>query len=273
MIQSPGLASRAAAPTMATMSSQVRASRRFRVILNSPRPVKWPCPSMNPGIASLPPRSITRVEGPMYLPISAFVPTASTRPPVTAIACASGWAESIVTTLPLRSTRSAGAPIAMLETKMPETRRTSRVFTSPPSLHHELVLIHHHRLPMLIQHLRVERDHAAIGPFLDLGDDLFLNMHRVADERRLGEPQPVDPVKSNHGVGGLSHLNHQTARYAQHQQPMCDAFSERPARGERFAHVQLHEVARETREVDDVRFRNGAGPGNRLVTQRKIFEI
>src|SRR5262249_18679164 len=63
---------------------------------------------MKPGIASIPCRSITRVLGPIHARDWASVPRAVMRSPRIAMACAVGVAVLIVTTLPLRSTRSAG---------------------------------------------------------------------------------------------------------------------------------------------------------------------
>ena len=60
-IQSPGLAVLAASATRATISSQERALVRSRMVLDWPRPVKWPWLSMSPGMARAPPRSMISV--------------------------------------------------------------------------------------------------------------------------------------------------------------------------------------------------------------------
>ena len=107
MIHSPGLACFAARATCATMSSQVRASRRSRPMRNSPTPVKWPWPSMKPGIASMPWRSMTWVRGPIHL----RHPRCAQRRDLVAAdrdGLDDGCAAFIVTILPLRRTRSAG---------------------------------------------------------------------------------------------------------------------------------------------------------------------
>ena len=49
---------------MCTISSQLFVFIRSRLILLSPTPVKWPWPSMKPGIAIWPARSMTCVDGP-----------------------------------------------------------------------------------------------------------------------------------------------------------------------------------------------------------------
>ena len=64
----------AAAATMATIWSQFLASRRFSIIFIRRAPMKWPWPSMNPGIASWPFRSMTLVAAvisPRYLRVGA----------------------------------------------------------------------------------------------------------------------------------------------------------------------------------------------------------
>ena len=73
-------------PTLATISSQVRAVVRSSCRFDSPSPMKCPWPSMSPGTASRPFRSITRVDGPTSFRISSFVPTARIRSPAIAIA-------------------------------------------------------------------------------------------------------------------------------------------------------------------------------------------
>jgi hypothetical protein len=107
-IQAPGFAVRAAPATWATISSQLRAVVRSSCMRASPRPRKWPWPSMKPGTARRPLRSITSVRGPTKAAISPSLPTAVMRSPVIATASAMGRAASTVTTLPWRSTRSAG---------------------------------------------------------------------------------------------------------------------------------------------------------------------
>ena len=64
MIHCPGFAFSTAMRDLWTISSQLFVFIRSRLILFSPTPVKWPWPSMNPGIAVLPARSMTCVAGP-----------------------------------------------------------------------------------------------------------------------------------------------------------------------------------------------------------------
>ena len=59
------------------------------------------CASLNPGVTRLPPRSIRRVEGPASASMSALVPIANTRPPVSANASTSRSRVPIVNILPL----------------------------------------------------------------------------------------------------------------------------------------------------------------------------
>ena len=75
---------------------------------NSPIPVKWPWPSMKPGMASCPCRSMTLVLGPIQRCASAFTPSATMRSPRAARNCAVGAAGFMVTILPFVRTRSAG---------------------------------------------------------------------------------------------------------------------------------------------------------------------
>ena len=96
-----------------TISSHDWTFIRFSSSCAPPMPVKWPWLSMNPGMASCPCRSITFVDGPDESRlISAAVPSASIRSPLTAIASASGRASSTVTMRPLVRTRSAGGACA-----------------------------------------------------------------------------------------------------------------------------------------------------------------
>ena len=112
-IHSPGPAFWAASLTIATTSSQFLTFVRFRVIRAWPTPVKWPWPSMKPGMASRPRRSTTRVWGPMYGATSSFVPTATIVSPRAASACPSGFPSSTVTILPWLRTRVAGSTFGL----------------------------------------------------------------------------------------------------------------------------------------------------------------
>src|SRR5512146_1725137 len=73
---------------------------------------------------------MTLVFGPTYFWMSASEPTAVILSPVIAIACPEGRAESIVTTFPLRSTRSAGAAVAVADLG---AQAPSSVHASTPS--------------------------------------------------------------------------------------------------------------------------------------------
>src|SRR6266542_877973 len=103
----------AASFTIATTSSQFLTFVRFRVMRAWPTPVKWPWPSMKPGMASRPRRSRTRVWGPMYGKTSSFVPTATIVSPRAARACASGFWSSTVTIRPWFRTRVAGSTFGL----------------------------------------------------------------------------------------------------------------------------------------------------------------
>ena len=129
MIHSPGLACLAARATWATISSQVRASRRSSPMRNWPTPVKWPWPSINPGTASMPCRSMTRVFGPIQVAASLSEPSAEMRSPRTARAWTTGAAEFIVTIFPLRRTRSAGCAKAAAAAAAIAGSREARIGT------------------------------------------------------------------------------------------------------------------------------------------------
>ena len=63
-IHCPGFAVLTASSTIATIASHDVTFIRFRLSCASPTPVKWPCPSMKPGVTSRPCASITCVDGP-----------------------------------------------------------------------------------------------------------------------------------------------------------------------------------------------------------------
>src|SRR6516162_8037549 len=108
MIHSPGGVFRAASSTSRTISSQLRALRRSNSMRVCPKLVKWPCPSMKPGIASFPVKSITLVLSPISLAMALARPTATIRPSRAANASTSGLRSSSVTIFPPFRTRSAG---------------------------------------------------------------------------------------------------------------------------------------------------------------------
>ena len=98
-------------------------------------------------------------------------------------------------------------------------------------------------------------------------------MNRVADEDWLGESQLVHPVKGNHGVGDLIHLDRQTGGNREYQRAMSYALSEWTLGRETLAHVQLDEIAREPGEIHNVSF--GYSPAARLadVIHHEVFEV
>src|SRR5208283_3182745 len=140
-------------------------------------------------------------------------------------------------------------------------------------LYHQLVLINDHRLSALIHHLRVKRDDSARTLFSLCCDHFFLHMDGVADESGFGKPEAIDAVKCDHGIGGLARLHGEAARDAEHQQAMRDAFAERSLARVFLADVQFHEIAGQSGEIHDVRFRDGAGAGDAFVSDRKVLEM
>ena len=48
--------------------------------------------------------------------------------------------------------------------------------SSSPRPDHQLVLVHDHRFAVLVQHLSIERDHAAVGPLPFRAKDLFFHV-------------------------------------------------------------------------------------------------
>jgi hypothetical protein len=88
-------------------SASLRASRSCTSARCSPPVRKWTCASLKPGTTSLPPRSTTRVLGPIHLRTSAIVPAAAMREPAHATASACGCRSFTVQILPFSKTKSA----------------------------------------------------------------------------------------------------------------------------------------------------------------------
>ena len=69
------------------------------------------------------------------------------------------------------------------------------------------------------------------------------------------------------------HLHHQAGGDGKDQRAMSDAFAERAAFGVILIHVQFDEIARETREIDDIGFGDGAAARGADLIDRIVFEV
>src|SRR5262245_14351338 len=137
---------------------------------------------------------------------------------------------------------------------------TGSLIAVTAALQQHLGSIAHYNHFVLVHYFVQESDNSTLGVALAPALDSLPYSYRVADKYWLYETEPIQAIKRDHGVVGLSHSDGQSGRHREDERPVSYSLTEGATGGQFLVCMDLVPVSGQCRKVDYVGLGN-CSPG------------